>query len=104
MLGSLRGTIIAKAMGMGPHLYAMKLNICTGWEHFAATLDAKRRIMYQNQPFKMHQLPFDQVAKKLFLQYLQRKCTRQNQLEHHMMVFCIDPNDLALLFITSVPI
>ena len=39
-------------------------------------------------------------SKQLFLQDLQQ--VYQNRLEHHLTVFCIDPNDLALLFIMSI--
>ena len=59
--------------------------------------DVKWRFMYQKRPSKSHQLPFDQGSKYLFLQDIQQ--VYQNRSECHLTVFCIDPNDLDLLFI-----
>ena len=39
-------------------------------------------------------------SKKLFLQDLQQ--VYQNRSKRHLTVFCIDPNELALLFIASI--
>ena len=59
--------------------------------------------MYQNRPSNCISYHLTRRYKYLFLQDLQQLC--QNQSEHHLTVFCINPNDLALLFIiTSIPV
>ena len=61
--------------------------------------------MYQNQPSKLHQLPFD---KGIHIVISPRSPAGvqlyKNRLERHLTVFGINPNDLTLLFITSMPL
>ena len=58
----------------------------------------ERLFLHQNRPSKLHQLPYDQ---RVILQDLRQ--VYQNRLDRCLTVFCIDPNDLALLFITLEP-
>ena len=62
--------------------------------------DDKRRFMYPNRPSKLHQLPFDQGFKIVIPP--RSPASVPEPLERHLMVFYIDPNDLALLFIMSI--
>ena len=56
--------------------------------------------MYQNRPSKLHQLPFDQGVQIVPPRSLASVPGPIGMLSG---VFCINPNDLPLLFITSIP-